>query len=75
MLRDRLGGYDFYCYLEDDLLVRDPLFLRKLRWFTGRFGEGAVLQPNRFEAARSGVVRRAYIDGPLRPAVTARSRT
>src|SRR5207249_2987067 len=71
VLRERLGGYDFYCYLEDDLVFRDPWFFVKCRWFAGRFGEGCVLMPNRYEAARGRIVHKAYVDGPLRPEVTA----
>jgi hypothetical protein len=70
-LRDRLAdGYDFYCYLEDDLLLRDPLFFAKLRWFAGSFGEEALLMPNRFEVARDRIVHKAYVDGPIRPAAS-----
>jgi hypothetical protein len=71
VLRDRLGGYDFYCYLEDDLLLRDPWFFVKLRWFAGRFGDEALLMPNRFEVARDRIVHKAYVDGPIRPQATA----
>lgn len=72
VLRDRLSaGYNFYCYLEDDLILRDPLFFVKLTWFAELAGEGALLVPNRYEVARDRLVHKAYIDGPLRPAVTA----
>jgi hypothetical protein len=70
-LRDRLGSYDYYCYLEDDLLIRDPWFFVKLRWFGRTFGDEALLMPNRFEAARDRIVHKAYVDGPLRPTSTA----
>lgn len=71
-LRDRLAaGYDYYCYLEDDLLIRDPLFFVKLSWFVRQLGDGALLMPNRYEVARDRIVHKAYIDGPLRPDVTA----
>lgn len=71
-LRDRLSaGYDYYCYLEDDLTLRDPLFFAKLRWFAGRFSEGAVLMPNRYEVGCGRPVDKAYVDGPIRPAATA----
>src|SRR5262245_43341357 len=34
VLRDRLAEkYDYYCYLEDDLILHDPKFFVKLRWF------------------------------------------
>jgi hypothetical protein len=65
-LRDRLGAHDYYCYLEDDLLIRDPWFFVKLRWFTSQFGDDALLLPNRYEIAINQIVHKAYIDGPLR---------
>jgi hypothetical protein len=71
VLRDRLGDCDYYCYLEDDLLIRDPLLFVKLKWFTDQFGDDALLQPNRYELARGKIVHKAYVDGPLAPAVTA----
>jgi hypothetical protein len=70
-LRERLGDYDFYCYLEDDLLIRDPWFFVKLRWFASQFGDQALLMPNRFEVARDRIVHKAYVDGPIRPQATA----
>jgi hypothetical protein len=71
-LRDRLADdYDYYCYLEDDLLIRDPWFFVKLRWFAARFGEEVVLMPNRYEVARGELVHKAYVDGPMRPRATA----
>jgi hypothetical protein len=70
-LRDRLGGYDFYCYLEDDLVVRDPFHFAKLAWFTANVGDDRLLQPHRYEAGAGAAVGRVYIDGDLRPGVTA----
>jgi hypothetical protein len=70
-LRERLGNYDFYCYLEDDILLRDPWFFVKLRWFNQQFGDETLLMPNRFEVARNSIVHKAYVDGPLLPRVTA----
>src|SRR5262249_46657392 len=43
LLRDRLGDYDYYCYLEDDLVLHDPWFFLKLAWFTKTFGDERVL--------------------------------
>ncbi len=71
VLRDRLGAYDFYCYLEDDLVLGDPWFFRKLVGFNGLAGAGSLLQPNRFEASPSGPVGKLYLDGDLAPRVTA----
>ncbi len=70
VMRERLGGYDYYCYLEDDLLLADPWLFRKLAWFTGRFGEGKLLQPNRYEAGPNFPVRKIYVDGTLHPKCT-----
>jgi hypothetical protein len=66
LLRDGLGRFDYYCYLEDDLLITDPLFFDKLRWFTQLAGEDAVLQPNRFELAMGQPWDKLYIDGTLK---------
>jgi hypothetical protein len=66
-----LGGYDYYCYLEDDLLVFDPWFFVKVRWFASLAGSDCLLQPNRFEASVRGPVRKAYVDGDLALRITA----
>jgi hypothetical protein len=71
VLRDRLGDYDYYVYLEDDLIARDPWLFVKLGWFTGQLGDGVLLQPNRYEVGPLGLVHKAYIDGDLDVAVTA----
>ena len=65
ILRERIGLYDYYCYLEDDLILRDPWLFAKLTWFNGHLGDDCVLQPNRYEVARKGIVRKAYVDGDL----------
>ena len=65
VLKAGLGEYDFYCYLEDDLVVQDPLFLVKLKWFNTHAGDEALLQPNRFELSVSEPVAKLYIDGHI----------
>lgn len=65
VLRDALGDYDYYCFLEDDILVSDALFFAKLDWFNGCAGDDAVLQPNRYERALRTPVKKLYIDGNL----------
>ena len=70
VLRDHLGRYDYYCYVEDDLILHDPWFFHKLAWFNRQVGDQRLLQPNRFEVGPHPVVRRAYIDGDLLPALT-----
>jgi len=49
LLRDNLGRYDYFCYLEDDLLIHDPWFFAKQRFFNLRAGNECLLQPNRYE--------------------------
>ncbi len=71
LLRDNLGKYDYYCYLEDDLILHDPWLFDKLRWFNQQFGSDCLLQPNRYEVSAKGPVHKAYIDGDLAPRVTA----
>jgi hypothetical protein len=71
VLRDNLGRFDYYCYLEDDIILQDPWFFAKLRWFAEQAGSAYVLQPNRFEASPAGPVGKAYLDGDLAPHVIA----
>jgi hypothetical protein len=70
-LRERLGEYDYYVYLEDDLISRDPWLFIKLAWFNQELGDGVLLQPNRYEVGPLGLVHKAYVDGDLRTDVTA----
>jgi hypothetical protein len=71
VLRDRLGAFDYYCYLEDDLILMDPWFFVKLAWFVQKAGEDKLLQPNRFEAGVEKSLRKMYLDGDLAPHCTA----
>ncbi len=65
LLRDRVGQYDYYCFLEDDLVIRDPWFFAKLEWFNGHVGDARLLQPHRYEVADRGIVKKLYVDGDL----------
>lgn len=71
VLREHLGQYDYYCYLEDDLILRDPWLFVKLNWFTSYAGNSSLLQPNRYETSPYGKVIKAYIDGDILPHLTA----
>jgi len=71
LLKANLGKYDYYCYMEDDLLLTDPLFLRKLTWFNATFGDEAVLFPHRYETSEKEPLQKLYIDGPVREEFTA----
>jgi hypothetical protein len=54
ILRERAGGYDFYGYMEDDLIIHDPAFFEKLAWFQAEFGPERLLRPLRYEVTRRG---------------------
>jgi hypothetical protein len=71
VLRDCLGQYDYYCFLEDDLILHDPWFFVKLNWFTQQATDQSLLQPNRYEVSTQALTCKAYIDGDLAPRVTA----
>lgn len=65
LLRDRLGSYDFYCMMEDDLIIHDTAFFEKLGWFQDEFGVHALLAPVRFELAHTGTPAKVIIDPEL----------
>jgi hypothetical protein len=72
VLRDGIDRYDYFVYLEDDLICRDPWLFEKLAWFNARIGDDALLQPNRYEVMPLGFVPKAYIDGDIARSLTAR---
>jgi hypothetical protein len=71
VLRDCVGKYDYYCFLEDDLILHDPWLFIKLNWFNQQAGNLSLLQPNRYEVSTQHLSYKAYIDGDLLPRVTA----
>ncbi len=62
VLKECLGKYDYYCYLEDDIILNDPQFFTKLAWFNSHIGDKAVLQPNRYELVTQNSIKKVYID-------------
>ncbi len=72
VLRDRWGNYDYYGYLEDDLILHDPWLFVKLAWFSSQAGSEALLLPNRFERGAGVLVNKAYVDGDLAARLTAK---
>ena len=60
-------GYDLYGYLEDDLIIHDPLFFHKIFWFQQHMGSDAVLLPHRMELFHrpDHAVEKLYVDGPV----------
>ncbi len=57
---------DLAIYLEDDLVIADPLFLDKQWWFLEGCGAAAVLMPHRYELIPGEHGQRLLVDGPLR---------
>ena len=45
-------NYDLYVYLEDDLLIHDPLFFHKINWYNSITDLKQLLLPQRFEYSR-----------------------
>lgn len=62
-MKRHIDQFDYFCYLEDDMLIADPLFFDKQRWFNGQFGDDCMLQPNRYEVFKERY--KIYVDGPL----------
>ncbi len=62
VLRDGLEKFDYFVFLEDDILVNDPAFFQKLAWFAELGGDRALLQPNRYELSHEDRVHKLYID-------------
>lgn len=54
VIGERVGQYDYYAVVEDDMIVHDPLFFDKLAWFEQAFGPERVLLPLRYEMSQSG---------------------
>ena len=56
--------YDLYAYFEDDLIVLDPWFFRKIDWFRSQAGDSCVVFPHRVElTSEPHPVDRFFIDG------------
>ena len=61
-------GYHLYCYLEDDLIINDPLFFHKIVWFNQELGDQKLVLPHRYESfERPYAIQKFYIDGPTVP--------
>ncbi|WP_354634663.1 calcium-binding protein [Planktothricoides raciborskii] len=72
ILRESLGAYDYYCFMEDDLILHDPDFFTKLKWFNQQVGDRHLLQPNRYEISVNDYIKKTYIDPELAEKLTAR---
>jgi len=70
LFRQCVESFDYFCFLEDDIVLRDPYIFQKVEAFTREFGADAVLQPNRYEALDHQPPNKVYIDGEMRPSLT-----
>lgn len=70
ILQENLGKYDYYCFMEDDLIINDSLFFEKIKWFNQGSESINLLQPNRYETSSRGRVLKAYVDGDINPRAT-----
>lgn len=70
VLKENLGKYDYYCFMEDDLIINDPLFFEKIKWFNQGTESTNLLLPNRYEVSAQGKVLKAYVDGDINPRAT-----
>ena len=67
--------YDYNCYLEDDIIIRDADFFKKLQRFNRVFSDIYLLQPNRIETSQNlKNLRRFLIDGDYNPEATEKYR-
>ena len=65
VLQSCFGEYDFYCYMEDDLVLHDEFFFQKLLWFEKQFGDACLLQPLRYQLGRREEFFKTYNDFEL----------
>lgn len=57
---------DFNLYLEDDLVIHDPLLPEKMLWIAEYSQHQCVLLPHRYECLRTpGAPPRLYVDGKI----------
>ena len=67
-LASKLDEYDMVGFMEDDLVIHDPLFFSKIFDFQHYFGPNHLLLPHRIEFSDfPHIVDRFYIDGQLHP--------
>ncbi len=75
ILEKEYDKYDYNCFMEDDILITDADYFKKLRFFNQSFGDKYLLQPNRIETSTNlKNLRRFYIDGDYNPPSTEKYR-
>ena len=69
--RDLLIGssnkFDIYTYMEDDIIIHDPLFFEKQSWFLQKTNGLFILMPHRYERIDQGKCEVLLVDGKLMP--------
>ncbi len=67
VFKQAYGHYDWYCYLEDDIVIYDPLFFSKLQsFYLSAANNSSLLQPNRYEVSPDSCSK-MYIDSHMAP--------
>tara|TARA_B100001063_G_C16659306_1_gene500132 strand:- start:81 stop:1007 length:927 start_codon:yes stop_codon:yes gene_type:complete len=66
-LINNASGADLLMYLEDDLVIHDPAFFDKQRWFLDKTEHRFCLMPHRYEPVHQGAINQLLVDGPLSP--------
>ena len=61
------SGADLLMYMEDDLVIHDPAFFDKQRWFLERTNHRYCLMPQRYEPVHQAGIHQLLVDGPLHP--------
>lgn len=75
ILKQDCTRYDYNCYLEDDIIIKDADFFKKLKRFNQVFSDNYLLQPNRIETSQDlKNLRRFLIDGDYNPGATEKYR-
>ena len=65
LIKKNIGKYDWFIFSEDDVVPVDAGLFCKQALFQLTFGQGRLLQPNRFELNAARIVGKTYIDGDL----------
>ena len=58
---------DLLMYLEDDLVIHDPAFFDKQRWFLDKTDHSFCLMPHRYELVNQPEIHQLLVDGPINP--------
>jgi len=65
ILKDNVNNFDYFCYIEDDMIIHDPYFFWKLEWFNKNVGNDYILQPLQYEISKKAIVKKLYIGATI----------